>query len=94
MIMYSMLLAVLNGSQQQPDDKHVKLTRLVIVYALVETESRVTKFVELVRIFDVVANLVVDDPCGVDETCQREVALLPNGVAVTRDVVESNQTCK
>lgn len=46
----------------------MKRTSLVIVDSLVQTESRVTKFVNLIGIFDVIADLTINDPCRMNES--------------------------
>ena len=53
-----------------------------------ERHSSMTKLEDLVRILDVVAYLVTDDPRRVDEPRQRQVALLIDRMRISRDVVE------
>lgn len=60
----------------------------MIVYPLVQTETGIAKLIELVGIFDVVTNLVVDDARRMDKSRQGQVAFLSDGVTVARDVVE------
>lgn len=46
------------------DGKRDKLTGLVVVYALMQAEPHIAQLVKLIRVFDVVANLIVDDSSG------------------------------
>ena len=66
----------------------ISLTSFVGIDTLVERHSGMTKLEDLVRILDVVAYLVTDDPRRVDEPRQRQVALLIDRMRISRDVVE------
>lgn len=48
-------------------EKRDKLTSLVVVYALVQAEPHVAQLIKLIRVFDVVTNLIVDDSSGCKE---------------------------
>jgi hypothetical protein len=60
----------------------------MVIDPLMQAESHPTKFIELIRVLDVIADLVIDDAGRVYKSCERQVALLANGMAVTRDVIE------
>jgi hypothetical protein len=42
-------------------------TRLVVVHNLVQLESHGANLIHLIRVLDIVANLVVEDACGLDD---------------------------
>jgi hypothetical protein len=47
-------------------------TSLVIVYALVQTKTRPTELVHGIGVLDVIADLTINDPGGVNESTQRQ----------------------
>jgi hypothetical protein len=60
----------------------------VVVYALMQTESCVAKFIQLIRILDIITELIVYDAGRMNKARERKVAFLADGVAVPSDIIK------
>lgn len=64
------------------------LTSLVVIDPFVQRHPRVTQFEDLVGVFNIVADIVVDDPRRVDKPGERQATLLVDGMRISRYIVE------